>query len=230
MDSYPQQPQQNPQQQPYPQQPQPFMPPPPQAGMYQQPPQPKKRGRGCLIGGIVVVVVVLAIVITAVATNGGKASTNTGNTSSSSQSASTSEQPTTSTSSGPATFKVGQSTTLDGWTAVVNGTKTDKGDGEISVPKAGNIYFEVSVTLTNTSSKNQTASSLVFWTLKDTNGQAYTETIVTNAPRPPDGAVAAGSKLTGTLTYEIPISLKNVEIDFHPDLTSTDLAIWNLTV
>ncbi len=178
--------------------------------------QPKPKRRGCLISSIVAAIVVVAIIAVAAA-SGGHASTS--NTSASSN-----------TTSSAKTFKVGDVVTVGtDWQVTVNTVKTSTGDN-FDQPKSENIFLEASVTLKNISSQAQTVSSLVSWTLKDAAGQAYTESIVINAPKPPDGSVAAGDKLTGTLSYEVPQSQKQFELAFSPDIVSSDQTIWNVSV
>jgi len=184
--------------------------------------QPKRRKRGCLISGAIAVVVVIAIVV--IATTASSKGNNTGtlsNTSSNgSGGATTSDK----------TFKVGDVVTVGtNWQVTVNNVKTSTGD-DVTQPKAGNTFFEVSVTLKNISSQEQNVSSLIFWSLKDNTGQKYDETIVTSAPSSPDGKVAAGDKLTGTLAYEVPLAQKQFELAFTPDLTSSGQTIWNLQI
>lgn len=127
------------------------------------------------------------------------------------------------------TYTVGQTVALDGWEIKVNSVKESKGD-DISQPKSGNIYLEVSVTLKNTSTKAQTVSSIGSFKLADSSGQSYTESIVTNAPNPPDGTVAVNAKVTGTLSYEVPSKEKQFTLSFSPDLLSNDQATWSLSV
>ncbi len=202
----------------------------PQAPMYAPPPppQPKRRGRGCLIGGIVAVVVIAAIVVISMAASGGKASTttSTGGTSTSANAT----QPTADTGNASTTHKIGDVVTLDGWQVTVNGAKVSKG-GEFDTPqKAGDVYLEINVTIVNLTSQPQTFSSDLAFTVKDSTGQSYNQTIVSNAPATPDGTVQKNARLRGTVAYEIPPSLHSFSFLFTPDFISTDQAVWNLAV
>jgi len=82
----------------------------------------------------------------------------------------------------------------------------------------------------NIPTQEQTVSSTLSWMLKDSNGQTYNESIVSNAPDMPDGKVATGDKLTGTLSYEVPLAQKQFELAFSPDIASPGQTIWNLSV
>lgn len=199
---YPQYPTQQPGQNPYPQ--------PQQAYPMQMNQRPKPRRRGCLISAIVAIVVVIAIVIAVTAANG-KANNSRTNTTSSNQ-----------------TFKVGDVVTVGtDWQVTVNSVKTSTG-GDFDQPKTGDTFLEISVTMKNISAQEQDASSLIFWSLKDSTGQQYDEAVVTDAPSTPDGKVAAGDKLTGTLSYQVPLTQKQFELSFAPDPISTGQTIWKL--
>jgi len=199
---YPQYPAQQQQQNPYPQ--------PQQAYPMQMNQRPKPRRRGCLISAIVAIVVVIAIVIAVTAASG---KTNT---------------PRTNATNSNQTFKVGDVVTVGtDWQVTVNSVKTSAG-GEFDSPKTGDTFLEISVTMKNISAQEQEASSLIFWSLKDSTGQRYDEAVVSDAPSTPDGKVAAGDKLTGTLSYQVPLAQKQFELSFAPDPISSGQTIWKL--
>lgn len=129
----------------------------------------------------------------------------------------------------PQTYKIGQLVALSGWDITVNSAKKSTGD-DISKPKEGDIYLEISVTLQNTTTTTQSVSSLISFKLADSTGQSYSETIVTSAPNPPDGSVSPNQKTKGTLSYEVPKSEKTFTLSFSPDLTATTQSNWELTV
>ena len=201
---YPQYPAQQPAPNPYPQ--------PQQAYPMQINQRPKPRRRGCLISAIVAIVVVIVIVVVVTTANG-----KTNNTGTSSKT----------TNSGQ-TFKVGDVVTVGtDWQVTVNSVKTSAG-GDFDQLKTGDTFLEISVTMKNISSQEQDASSLIFWSLKDSTGQQYDEAVVTDAPSTPDGKVAAGDKLTGTLSYQVPLTQKQFELSFAPDPISSGQTIWKL--
>lgn len=85
------------------------------------------------------------------------------------------------------------------------------------------------MTLKNTSSKEQDLSSILQFTLKDSTGQKYDETVVSNAT-PPDGKLAAGDTVRGQLAYEVPASMHDFTLAFEADITSSGQTIWDLHV
>lgn len=134
-----------------------------------------------------------------------------------------------SSSTPPAThYKVGQQAKLGNTFALtVNSFKTNPGD-EFTMPKSGDKFVVVDVSIKNTSSQKQDISSALNFTLQDTTGQKYDETIVPNAT-PPDGSVPAGSLLRGQLAYEVPTSQHKFTFTFDFDLTGDNTLVWDLT-
>ncbi len=65
-------------------------------------------------------------------------------------------------------------------------------------------YMAVAVLFQNNSSRDFHISSLISFRMRDGDGQTYGEELVSTAPNTPDALVAAGSKLTGTLIYDVP--------------------------
>ncbi len=116
----------------------------------------------------------------------------------------------------------------DTWDVSVNSMKTSKGD-QFSVPKSGNTYLIIDLTMKNISTQEQKVSSLISFNLLDSTGQKYTETLTTMSDiHPPDGKVEAGAPLRGQLVYEVPISMKDYTLSFQADITSSGQTIWDI--
>jgi hypothetical protein len=128
-------------------------------------------------------------------------------------------------------FAVGQVVKVgDTWNVTVNSVKTSKGD-QISVPKNGNTYIIIDLSMKNISSQEQNVSSLISFNLLDSTGQKYTEAITTLSDiHSPDGKVEAGAPLRGQLVYEVPISTKNYTLSFQTDITSAGQTIWDIHI
>ncbi|HZS78060.1 MAG TPA: DUF4352 domain-containing protein [Ktedonobacteraceae bacterium] len=185
----------------------------PQQPFYpQQSPKQKSRKRLWLIVGIVLAI----IVIGAAASQAGKSGTSSSNS-------------TGSTSTQSSSNTIGKPVVVDDtWTVTVNKVTTSHGNN-FSSPKGNNIYLVVDVTVKNTSSSDQMVSSAGMFTLKDSTGQPYTET-VTTFTKPPDGTVTPGSVLRGQLVYEVPASEHTFTFGFQADITGTDLTEWTLSI
>jgi len=225
---YPQQPPLQDYGQPQWQQQQPYS---PQQPMYQQQPMqpPRKKSKTWLwiVLGVIAVLVLGCIGASALAFNAAKNVTSTTVSSVNTAVATTSSGNTPVPSSQH--FAVGQVVKVgDTWDVSVNSVKTSKGD-QFSVPKSGNTYLIIDLTMKNISAQEQDVSSLISFNLQDTTGLKYTETITTMSDiHPPDGKVEAGAPLRGQLVYEVPISMKDYTLSFQVDITSSGQTIWDI--
>jgi Domain of unknown function (DUF4352) len=207
--------------QPYPQQP---MPP------YQQPPKKKSRLWLWIVLGIVGVLVLGCIGVSALVYSAARSVTTTTTISTLTTEVAT----TTNTTPAPSNtqhFAVGQVVKIDDtWNITVNSVKTSKGD-QFSVPKSGNTFLIIDLSMKNISAQEQNVSSLISFNLQDNTGQKYTESLTTLSDvHPPDGKVEAGAPLRGQLVYEVPISMKTYTLSFQADFTSAGQTIWDIHV
>jgi hypothetical protein len=97
---------------------------------------------------------------------------------------------------------------------------------EFDVPKNGQ-FLAVAVTFQNNGSKEVRITGLLSFTLRDGNGQSYDEAFVADAPNPPDGAVAPGDKLAGTLVFDVPKG-QHFKLYFTANLFSTGSVVVDL--
>ncbi len=208
----------------------------PGAPDYQQPRKPKNYL--WLIIVVVVLVVLVGGLAVAVAQSGkGNSSNQTASATATSAPAQTTQaaptsaptQPASSSSSG--SHKVGDVVTIDNWQVSVLSARISHG-GQYDTPQhAGDVYLEIDVSVVNQTGQSQTFSSLLSFTLKDSTGQKYDEAFVSDASSSPDGNVPSGGKLRGTVAYEVPPTMHSFEFDVAPDpITSSDVAVWNLSV
>ncbi len=117
----------------------------------------------------------------------------------------------------------------DTWQITVEGAKTDAGDDFNKPQKDGNVFLLLDVSLHNVSKQEQSISSALNFTLRDSSGQEYTETIVSTA-KPPDGKVEADAPLRGTLAYEVPSSMHNFTLHFAADIMEKGQTTWDIGV
>jgi Domain of unknown function (DUF4352) len=217
---YPSQQPQYPPQQPWPQPP-------------MQPQQlPKKTGRmvgiGC--GALVALVILIAIIASA----GTRGSSSTSTTPGAAQSTQVPTQVTTQATSQPtsqptsAVSKIDASIKADTWIVTLNTVKSNGGDGQNNVPKTGNVYMVVNMTLKNIASSAQTASSLAMFTLRDTQGNTYHEDIA--AGNGTEGTVAPGQLVRGDIFYEVSKSVHRFILQFQPSPGSSSLVRWDVSV
>ncbi|MDQ2884928.1 MAG: DUF4352 domain-containing protein [Chloroflexota bacterium] len=191
------------------------------------PPQPLRRPRRWPWIVALIVVFFIGFGLGHIGTGGGTAAVqNTATIQTTATHASTAPQQTPQTSN-TGHHKIGETVNVDDiWQVTVTGAKTNQGD-DIMHPKAGHAFLSIDVSMKNISSSQQAASSLIQYSLRDTAGQQYNETIATNATSP-DGPVNAGAPLKGTLTYEVPTSTKSFVLGFIATLTGQQ-ASWDIT-
>ncbi len=217
--------QQDPSQQPY----QPYQQPPqyPQQQPYYPPmitPPPQKKSRTWLwiVLGVVALVILGCIGFTTLAA---RTATNTINT------VATNVSTTATTASNPSSApkgSIGKAVVVDSdWTVTLNKVSTSTGS-EFDKPKAGNIFLVVNVTLKNTSSTTQNASTVVQWSLKDSTGQTYDQDIAFG--KGPDGTIATGGLLRGNIAYEVPKSVHSYILQFVAGIGSSDLVEWDVSI
>jgi len=205
--------------------PQPYPPYPGQQPYYPPGPPPKKRRTGLWIAlGIIAILVLGCIGVSAIALRGASSAVNSVATSVATFTPATGNTPVTNTSPN----SIGKPVVVNAdWTVTLNKVSTSTGT-EFDTPKAGNIFLVVNVTLQSTSGSTQNASSLGQWSLKDSTGQTYNQDITFGGA--PDGTVAAGGKIRGSIAYEVPKSQHSFILQFVPDIGSTDLAEWNVKI
>ncbi len=174
-----------------------------------------------LILGFCFVILVGSLLACGESSNNTGTATNTGSSSSGS----------TPTAAPAQHFKIGQTVKVgDTWQIVVDSAKTSTGSEFNKPQKSGDVFLIITVSMKNLSNQEQDASSLLQWTLQDSTGQKYTETIDSDAGSSPDGKVEAGMPLKGALAYEVPANMKSFTLAFEADITSSGETIWDITV
>jgi hypothetical protein len=210
---YPQQPQQQPY---YPQQP----------PMYQQPPKKRLLWPWFVGGGCLVLILAICGILFALGKFATTATQSTlTNIEATAQSASQSDTTPTSVS---AHHKLNETVSVDNtWQVTVTKVSTYQGN-TISTPTTGNTFIQIEVSMKNISKQQQIVSSLIQYSLHDTSGQKYTENLLTGTAGP-DGTVAAGDPLKGTITYEVPANTKSFVLDFTPNFSGQQIS-WDLSL
>jgi hypothetical protein len=124
--------------------------------------------------------------------------------------------------------QVGQTVKTDKWEVTVNKAVASQGT-DVFQPKAGNVYLEIDITMKNVTNQTQDASSLLMWNVKSAaNGQKQSIAL-TDKPSL-DGKVEAGGSLTGTLTYEVPTSVKKYTLSFEDGMLDNSLELWDISI
>lgn len=124
----------------------------------------------------------------------------------------------------PETFLVGEPIKMGGLIFTVNSVRDSKG-GEFLGPEEGYIYKIVDVTLDNVGEESASISSLLMFSLNDTEGYKYDVTIATDTKGSVDGELQPGRKLRGELAFEVPEDVVGLELLFEPNVFGFGQAI-----
>lgn len=130
-------------------------------------------------------------------------------------------------SSSSSSFKVGDQVKLGDFVVTVNSVK-DPFTSTNSLDKPKGRYVAADVTVTNNGSKTQTVSSMVCFTFNDSTGQGYNMALVVGAPKAPDGEIAPGQSIRGTIVIDVPTTATGLQMKFKCDLFSSGSATINL--
>lgn len=116
------------------------------------------------------------------------------------------------------TFKVGDTIKLGDLHYTVHGVREVKGN-DLFKPEEGNKWIAVEVTIENAGSEPEAVSSLLGFSLQDSEGYNYDMTILpVDLKGSLDGEIAPGRKMRGEVAFEIPKDAKGLElvIDANP--------------
>lgn len=120
-------------------------------------------------------------------------------------------------------FKVGDTAKLNDIYVTFVAVEEYDGD-EFTKPADGNVFVSCEFTIENRSDEDLTISSLMCF-------DAYFDDFATDISfsassatdaKTLDGTVAAGKKINGVVSYEVPSDWKELEVHFEPDAWSSD--------
>lgn len=125
----------------------------------------------------------------------------------------------------PQVFQVGQPVNLGSWQVTALSAKNPyKPKSAYQKPEAGSKYVTADTQVVNNGDKPGNVSSVLCFKMRDSTGQEYNEELLTGVPKPPDGEVAPGGKLRGTVSYQVPTSANGLLLVFSCDLFSSGSA------
>lgn len=126
----------------------------------------------------------------------------------------------------PEVFAVGDLVELGDWQVRVHGVidpvvSTD----EFFQPPAGQRWVAVDVEVTNSGDQTETVSSALCFQLVDDQNRTFNQTVTgVSSAATPDGDVAAGGALRGTVEYEVPVDAAGLRLNFSCDLLTPGTA------
>jgi len=124
-------------------------------------------------------------------------------------------------------FKIGDTVKLSDYKVKINKASVIKSGNEFQKPTDGKEYFAVDCTIENTSSTEQTISSIMMFKVVDKDGRACDMAIVTGKGQL-DGTIGVGRKMTGQYTVEAPKGATGLELEFDGSLFSSGQIVVKL--
>lgn len=126
------------------------------------------------------------------------------------------------------TFKVGDTIKMGDLQYTVHGIREVKGN-DIFKPDEGKKWVAVEVTIENKGSEPQLVSSLLGFTLQDSEGYTYNiMPVPVDLKGSLDGELAPGRKMRGEVSFEIPKDAKGLELIIDADVFGFGQAIVQL--
>jgi hypothetical protein len=126
----------------------------------------------------------------------------------------------------PEVFGVGDLVELGDWRVRVHGvTDPVRSTDEFLQPPAGQRWVAVDVEVTNASDRAEVVSSALCFQLVDDQNRTFNQTVtgVSDAGTP-DGDVAPGASLRGSVEYEVPADARGLRLNFSCDLLTPGTA------
>lgn len=132
------------------------------------------------------------------------------------------------------TFGIGDTADFDGVQVTLTSAILSKGDGQFVTPDDGKYFLELVFDIDNQSSSDISVSSVASF-------EAYCDDFSLNqdfmgyqAPEVDgigqlDGSVAAGKKMNGVISYQVPQDFTNFEISYAPSFWGSNKATFSFT-
>jgi hypothetical protein len=132
-------------------------------------------------------------------------------------------KPAVAQTSGNTTYRVGDTVKLADYQVKVNKVYVIQGtDGML--PAKGNEFLGVDCTIDNTSSAEQTISSMIMFKVVDKDGRSQDYSLLGQTASKGgqlDGAVGAGRKISGVYAVEVPEGTTGLQLEFDASLLSS---------
>lgn len=184
----------------------------------------EKKKKGGKLKWIIIVIVLIAIIGT-VAGGGSKEPKKVTSTNSDSTSVDNADDSTTSESVNTepmdTDFGIGDTADFDGVQIKLSSAILSKGDGKFVRPDNGKYFLELIFYIDNQSSSDISVSSMVSFEAYCDDFSLNQDLIGYQAPEVDgisqlDGSVAAGKKMNGVISYQVPQDFSTFEISFAP--------------
>ncbi len=175
------------------------------------------------------ILIVIFVIIGALGSGGSKKDNSTATANKTKDSSSISSSTDSKEENTTKNYSVGDTVQLKDYKVTVNGVRTVTQDntGYIKAEE-GKEFFLVDCTVENTSSKDQTVSSIMMFKIVDKDGRSYDQALFTDGNGQLDGTVGSGRKITGEYCVQVPQGQTGLELEFNSSLINNQQIIVSL--
>ena len=124
-------------------------------------------------------------------------------------------------------FQVGDTVTMGTSKFTVNSVRLSLGQ-DFMGPEAGNVFIVADCTLENIGEEPLNSSSLMMYSVQDSQGYKYDIGLNTEAKGSLDGEVAPGRILRGEISFEVPENATGLDLIFEPGIFDRGQAIFSI--
>lgn len=126
-------------------------------------------------------------------------------------------------------FKVGETGRIGDYQFTVN-TVTLTKSNKFWHAQDGNKLITINGSFENVSTEQYGMTAITLFKLFDTNGKTYNMCLGGDNNGRMDGLVEAGGKVTGEITFEVPISLTEAQLEIHPILANKETICYMVQI
>lgn len=125
-------------------------------------------------------------------------------------------------------YRIGDTVAMGELEHTLNGARWSAGD-EWFGPEDGERWLVLDIEVTNTGGSSEPVSSLIMWTLVDSENRTVDMTITTDERGSLDGELGAGRSMRGEVAYAVSDAGDAWELLFEPDVFGFGQAIYAIT-
>lgn len=126
-----------------------------------------------------------------------------------------------------ANLAVGETVAMGELEHTLHSARFDTG-GEFSTPEAGTRWLVLDIEVTNNSDESEAISSMMMWTLNDSENRSAELSIMADTQGSLDGELGAGRSMRGEVAYEVSADESSWELLFSPEVFGFGQAIYDI--
>jgi len=125
-------------------------------------------------------------------------------------------------------YAIGDTIAMGDMEHTFHGARFPEGN-EFLGPDEGTRWLLVDVEVTNNSDESEAISSMIMWSLVDSDNRTNDQTITTDEQGSVDGELGAGRSMRGEIAYEVSADESEWELIFEPHLFGFGQGIYELS-